>query len=254
MRLPAGPFPGGAPVVGVLLAAGAGRRLGRGPKALLSVDGTPQVVRMARALLRGGCDAVVVIVGASDEEVRRVLDGALAGTSEGRCVRTVVNPDWESGMGSSFRLGIEAADRLLAPSGPSAGSIAVALVDQPDVGEDVVRRLLAAATATSTSTTAATAAAAEATTAQAIGPRVIAAGYPDAQGRLVRSHPLVFPRAWALEAAALATGDAAGRIWLRSHPDVVDVVDVGHLATGRDVDTPQDLDGLSRGTEADVRA
>ncbi|VXB12391.1 NTP transferase domain-containing protein [Citricoccus sp. K5] len=240
MRVPAGPYRGGAPVVGVLLAAGAGRRLGRGPKALLCVDGTPQVVRMARALLRGGCDAVVVVLGASDEEVRTVLDGALTGTPEGQRVRTVVNADWESGMGSSFRLGIEAADRLLASSGPSCGLIAVALVDQPDVGEAVVRRLLAAATAS--------------TTARDLGPRVTAAGYSDAQGRLVRSHPLVFPRHWAREAAALAAGDAAGRVWLRGHPEVVDVVDVGQLATGRDVDIPQDLDGLSRGMEADVRA
>ncbi|GAA1664063.1 hypothetical protein GCM10010977_02990 [Citricoccus zhacaiensis] len=250
VQVPAGPFPGGAPVVGVLLAAGAGRRLGRGPKALLCMDGMPQVVRMARALLRGGCDAVVVVLGASDEEVRRILDGALTGTPEGQRVHTVVNADWESGMGSSFRLGIETADRLLAPSGPSSGLVVVALVDQPDVGEAVVRRLLASATAsTTTGSTGSTSA-----TAQAIGPRVTAAGYPDAQGRLVRSHPLVFPRPWAREAAALAAGDAAGRVWLSSHPEVVDVVDVGHLATGRDVDTPQDLDRLGPGTEADVRA
>ncbi|MGW9549745.1 nucleotidyltransferase family protein [Citricoccus zhacaiensis] len=246
MQVPAGPFPDGAPVVGVLLAAGAGRRLGRGPKALLCVDGTPQVVRMARALLRGGCDAVVVVLGASDEEVRKILDGALTGTPEGQRVHTVVNADWESGMGSSFRLGIEAADRLPAPSDLSSGWVVVALVDQPDVGEAVVRRLLATATASTASTPSATS--------RAIGPRVTAAGYPDAQGRLVRSHPLVFPRPWAREAAALAAGDAAGRVWLSSHPELVDVVDVGHLATGRDVDTPQDLDGLGPGTEADVRA
>jgi nicotine blue oxidoreductase len=223
-------------VVGVLLAAGAGRRLGRGPKALLSLDGTSQVVRMTRALLRGGCDAVVVVVGAAGEEVRLLLERSLAGTAEGRRVRIVVNPDWESGMGSSFRTGIDAADRLLAPSGPSAGSIVVALVDQPDVDEAVVRCLLDSATSTP------------------VGPRVIAAGYPEARGRLVRGHPLVFPRTWAREAATLAAGDAAGRVWLRKHPEAVDVVDVGHLATGRDVDTPQDLDRLRRGTEADVRA
>ncbi|WP_313820998.1 NTP transferase domain-containing protein [Citricoccus sp.] len=260
-QLPAGPFPGGAPVVGVLLAAGAGRRLGRGPKALLSVDGTPQVVRMARALLRGGCDAVVVVAGAAGEKVRRVLDVMLRGTVEGRRVWIVMNPGWEAGLGSSFRTGIEAADRMLAPSGPSAGLIMVALVDQPDVDEAVVRCLLDSVSATASTTdgaaatTASTTAATSATaTSAAAGVRVIAAGYPDAQGRVVRSHPVVFPRPWAREAAAQAAGDAAGRVWLRSHPEVVDVVDVGHLATGRDVDTPQDLHWLSHRTEADVRA
>lgn len=242
------------PVVGVLLAAGAGRLLGRGPKALLTVDGTPQVVRMTRALLRGGCEAVVVVLGASHAQVLEVLEAALAGTPEGRRVRIVVNPDWESGMGSSFRAGTEAADRLSAPSGASAGSVLVSLVDQPDVGAAVVRCLLAAAADAGASAASATGPRVIAT-----GLRVIAAGYRDASGRLVRGHPLVFPRPWAREAAALAAGDAAGRVWLRRHPEVVDLVDVGHLATGRDVDTPQDLaaqdpETLSRGTEADVRA
>lgn len=219
------------PVVGVLLAAGAGRRLGRGPKALLTVGGEPLVARAAMALLRGGCDEVVVVAGASGELVREVLDRALAGTpDQGRC-RVAVNPDWESGMGSSFRTGIEAADRLM--SGPAGqarglggsgeGRIVLALVDQPDIGDAVIAHLLWAAAA------------------EVTGQRVTAAGFPDAQGRPARGHPLVFPLALAREAAALAEGDAAGRVWLRAHADLVDVVDLGHLATGRDLDTPSGL-------------
>ncbi|WMY76891.1 nucleotidyltransferase family protein [Citricoccus sp. I39-566] len=216
------------PVVGVLLAAGAGRRLGRGPKALLRLDhgqgGEPLVVRAATALRRGGCDEVVVVVGASGRIVRDALEAAGTGTPEpGRC-RVVANPDWESGLGSSFRAGIDAAGRLLsAPGGGGDGSIMLALVDQPGLGEAVVARLLDAAAQ------------------EVTGRRVTAAGYPDARGRLVRGHPLVFPLALARQAAALAEGDAAGRLWLRAHPEAVDVVDVGDLATGRDLDTPADL-------------
>lgn len=218
----------GEPVVGVLLAAGAGHRLGRGPKALLDVDGTPQVVRMARALLSGGCGAVVVVLGAGGERVLGVLESSLAGTPEAGHCHAVVNPDWATGMGSSFRAGVDAADRLVAGD----GSVMVALVDQPDVGEAVVARLLAAPGSR----------------------RVRAAGYPDGQGRTLRGHPIVFPARLARQAAALAGGDVAGRAWLRGHPGLVDVVDVGHLATGRDVDTPQDLDRLQRRVRADVRA
>ncbi|NUL48937.1 NTP transferase domain-containing protein [Cellulosimicrobium funkei] len=220
-------------MVGALLAAGAGRRLGRGPKALLSLDhgrdGEPLVVRAARALVRGGCDEVVVVVGASGRLVRDALEAAWVGTPEPGRHRVVVNPDWESGLGSSFRAGIDAADRLLsAPGDVGDGSVLLALVDQPGIGEAAIARLLDAAAQETT------------------GRRVTAAGYPDPRGRLVRGHPLVFPLALARQAAALAAGDAAGRVWLREHPEAVDVVDMGPFATGRDLDTPVDLQWWTR--------
>lgn len=212
------------PVVGVLLAAGAGRRLGHGPKALLSFDGEPgesegqpQVVRMVRALLRGGCEEAVVVLGAGSDRVRQVLRQSLGQTPGQGSYRTVVNEAWESGIGSSFRVGVETAGRLLA--GDRGGCLMVALVDQPDIDEAVVAHLRAVAS----------------------GRRVRAAGFPDAAGRLVRGHPIVFPVAMARAAAERAAGDVAGRTWLRAHPELVEVVDVGHLATGRDVDTHADL-------------
>ncbi|HET6529482.1 MAG TPA: NTP transferase domain-containing protein, partial [Actinoplanes sp.] len=51
-------------VAGLLLAAGAGRRMGT-PKALLrDPDGTAWVTRSARVLVAGGCRPVLVVVGA----------------------------------------------------------------------------------------------------------------------------------------------------------------------------------------------
>jgi len=52
------------PTVAVLLAAGAGTRLGRGPKALLPHRGGTLVEHATATLLAGGCDAVVVVLGA----------------------------------------------------------------------------------------------------------------------------------------------------------------------------------------------
>ena len=55
---------------GLLLAAGAGRRMGM-PKALVRDDaGEPWLVRGVRALRDGGCDAVTVVLGAGAEEAR----------------------------------------------------------------------------------------------------------------------------------------------------------------------------------------
>ena len=111
-------------VAGLLLAAGAGRRMG-GPKALVEVSGEALVRRGIRLLEAGGCDPVVVVVGASAAAVRLLCDGA----------QVVEAPGWESGMGASLRAGLLALD---------SDACVVALVDQPLVTPVVVERLRAA--------------------------------------------------------------------------------------------------------------
>lgn len=114
-------------VAGLLLAAGAGRRMG-GPKALLEVDGEPLVRRGIRLLAEGGCDSVTVVVGAAAGQVRLLCDGA-----------TVVEAaDWETGMAASLQAGLRSLD---------ADACVVALVDQPLVTAAAVARLRAAHTA-----------------------------------------------------------------------------------------------------------
>lgn len=118
--------PGAAGVTGVVLAAGAGRRLGT-PKALVSLDGQPLVRRACRMLTEGGCAPVIVVAGARAERV----------AAAAAPYATVVNPAWDSGIASSVRAGLAAV-----PAGSAAAVIA--LVDEPFVGARAVRRLLAA--------------------------------------------------------------------------------------------------------------
>lgn len=116
-------------VVGLLLAAGEGSRMGR-PKALVThADGTPWVLASARVLREGGCDQVVVVLGAAADRVRSLLPAD---------VTAVEATDWRTGMGASLRTGLEAlADH------DAAESALVHLVDLPDVGPAVVARVLA---------------------------------------------------------------------------------------------------------------
>lgn len=112
----------------MLLAAGAGSRLGR-PKALISAGGRLLVERGVALLRAAGCDPVVVVLGAAAEEVRTTADLASA--------TVVVNDEWPTGMGSSLRVGLAAVP-------PDAGAVVVALVDQPLVRPAAVERLIAA--------------------------------------------------------------------------------------------------------------
>jgi CTP:molybdopterin cytidylyltransferase MocA len=118
-------------VHGLLLAAGAGTRMGM-PKALVrGEDGVPWLTRSVEVLRAGGCAAVTVVLGAAADEAARLLDG-LPG------VAVVRSADWSSGMGASLAAGLAS----LAPG--DADAALVHLVDLPDVTADVVARVLAA--------------------------------------------------------------------------------------------------------------
>ena len=203
----------------VLLAAGAGTRLGRGPKALLPYRGRTLVEVLADTLLDGGCRDVVVVLGAGAESVLKM---------PGLQRHTVVeNPDWQTGMGSSFKLGLDTArpqDHVL-----------VALVDQPGLTPETVGRLLKAHRPGRV-----TAAAYRLSHTDAAGP-----GY-GRPGELRRGHPLLLDATLRAEAAASATGDAGARFFLQAHAELIDLVDCtpppgSGQSGGEDLDTPDQL-------------
>ena len=110
-------------VGGVVLAAGAGTRYGM-PKVL---GGGGQWLRSAvSALHGGGCDDIVVVLGAAIVDVPTPA-------------RPVVATDWSEGMSASLRAGISAIE-----SGSAEYAVLIT-VDTPDIGAAVVRRVLAAA-------------------------------------------------------------------------------------------------------------
>lgn len=114
---------------GLLLAAGAGTRMGR-PKALVvDPDGTSWLVRAVTALRDGGCERVTVVLGAAADRARPLVP-------EGCTV--VLAEDWAEGMSASLRAGL----RALEDTGTEAAI--VTLVDLPDVSAAVVSRVLAA--------------------------------------------------------------------------------------------------------------
>jgi len=177
-------------VAGLLLAAGAGRRMGM-PKALVD----DWLVRSIEVLREGGCDDVLVVLGAAADEARALLRADQ---------RVVVAEDWDEGMGASLRVG-------LAALGPEAEAAVVHLVDLPDVGPDVVSRVV------STGLTAGS------TTGLA---RAAYAGVP--------GHPVLIGRDHWAGVIEAAVGDQGARGYLKTHD--VRLVECGDLAGGNDVD------------------
>lgn len=111
---------------GIILAAGASRRMGQA-KQLLEVGGRPLLEKVVAAACAAHLDDVVVVLGARAEEIEASVDFGRA--------RVVINPEHERGMSTSLRAGI-------ASLGPEVSRALVILGDQPDVNAALLDRLL----------------------------------------------------------------------------------------------------------------
>ncbi len=112
-------------VGGLLLAAGGSRRMGT-PKQLLEFEGKTLLRRAADALCSSKCSPVVVVLGAVSETSEDEIKGLP--------VTVAVNDDWESGMSSSIRIGLE---KLLAIE-PEIDAVMITLCDQPFVTSEKI--------------------------------------------------------------------------------------------------------------------
>lgn len=148
---------------------------------------------------------MVVVAGAGAERLDR--DALPTGTE------VVVNRSWHLGLSTSLRTGLAAA--------PREHAVLVALVDQPGMGRELVRRLLDAHAESS--------------------PGVVSAAYAHPGGSRRRGHPLIMDPDVAGQVAESTAGDTGAREWLSRHPERIRLVDCDDLDDGSDIDTPQDL-------------
>jgi molybdenum cofactor cytidylyltransferase len=202
-------------IAGVVLAAGASSRLGQ-PKQLLMFQGETLVARAVRAAAEAGCAPIVVIVGDNGEEIKQSLairESRIAspfGLEGAAGPRVVENAEWQRGMGTSIRRGLE----LL----PKAVQAAVLLTcDQPFLDAAIVRQLIAAREDT--------------------GKPIVASSYANTLGV-----PALFD--WSCFDALLALPDSAGAkalIFSRR----AEVASIPFARGEIDIDTPEDWERLT---------
>jgi molybdenum cofactor cytidylyltransferase len=183
-----------------ILAAGSSRRLGRA-KQKVEVDGRPLLTRAAEAAIDAGCRRVLVVLGHDAEGLAGLVPAG---------ARSIVNPGYAEGLGSTIRIAVEAVARDAAPP----EGLVLAVCDQPALDAGVLRALLDGWD-------------------RAGRPYAAATSYGDTVGT-----PAVFSRAAFPDLAGL-TGDRGARDLLRRRGDAV--VRVPGPAGARDVDLPSDL-------------
>jgi molybdenum cofactor cytidylyltransferase len=190
-------------VTGLVVAGGRSTRMGTS-KALLPwpPHGVPFVVHIARALVEGGVDGVVIVGRPDDLPLQQAIHAAGAG-------RFVANPDADAGgQLSSLIRGLDACER------PGVTGVMMSPVDVPGIDAATVAALLAAF--------------------RSAPDRIVRATHAGRHG-----HPVIFPR---LLLAELRAADPArgAKMVVRAHDDAILNVEVPTSAVVDDIDTPED--------------
>ena len=197
-------------VVGaVLLAAGAGSRIGHKPKSLLELGGVPLIRRQLIALSGAGVDEVVVVLGHHAEQIEPVVQTFP--------VTVVHNPQPDDGQVSSQRIG-------LAALGGKLDAVIVALADQPLLNAQDITALIGAFKK------------------RPEGTQVV---YPQVHGE--RGNPVIFTNE-VREQILAGAANVGCRQWQAAHADAVAPFVTDNHRYKVDIDTPEDLERFARDT------
>ena len=200
----------------VVMAAGAGRRMGCRPKSLLQRDGESLLLRQVRLLRQCGVGDISVVLGHHAERLQVVLVAAqAAGLVGDASLAWVRNPAPDDGPGSSLRYGLRSLPDEL-------DTVLVVLGDQPLLEAEDVRVVL------------------DAWQARAPGIELVVPSQGGEPG-----HPIAFGRRLR-EAVLRGQGGAGVREWRRAHRDQVQELVMTHARHVADIDTPEDLQALAR--------
>lgn len=187
----------------IVLAAGGSKRLGR-PKQLEPWGDTNLLGHVVRTTASFPVDEVWVVLGHDSERILAETDLGDAGVVE--------NPEWDEGIASSIRVGLDALTRL-----SRCDRALIVIGDQPDVSGDVVAALLDSH--------------------KSAGKPVTIPKYRYSWGNPVVVDRSLWPRLISLDG-----DEGAKRLW-QAHPEWVNEVWFPDVSP-RDVDTESDVTDL----------
>ena len=206
---------GSSRVAVVILAAGTSARMGEAKQLLRLGEGTVlgQTVENVRA---SSVDEVVMVLGASAEAIREQLPAEILGLA-----RVVVNPEYETGVASSLRVG-------LAALGSDVDAAVIVLGDQPFVRAATLDRIIEEYRRT--------------------GAQIVIPMYEGARGNPVLLDRSLFREAMALE------GDVGCRAIFTKHAEGVVYLEVDDSGVLLDIDSRGDYERLRRSRESQNQA
>ena len=192
----------------VLLAAGEGKRMGGVAKPLIRLQGVPLISRHLVALSAAGIDEVVVVTGFAREAVEEHVRRFI--------VTLAHNDDYAEGQDRSVRVGLSAL------SG-DFDAVFVVLADQPLIGGGDLTELIGAFK-------------------KRKGGNIVVPVVNGARGNPILLDGVAQARILAGEA------DTGCRHLIDRNPELVSIYETGNTRFITDLDTPEDVEALSKNT------
>lgn len=187
----------------IILAAGSSSRLGE-PKQLLAFDGKSLLQIAVDAATNSNAGTVIEVLGASAEKVAREINKSN--------IHTIINADWEEGMASSIRSGL---NEILFIA-PRTDAVILMVCDQPFISSSLLNDLI--------------------NTHRQTGKPIVTCNYGEAIGPPSLFHQSFFGELMKLK------GDVGARKIIQQHKDQVATV---LFKEGKiDIDTKEDYQAL----------
>ena len=175
------------------------------PKQLLEFDGTTLLRHSTIEAANSKAENVITVLGAHADQIENEIDGDI--------VNIVKNENWDEGMASSVRLGLN----TLLKQTPSIDAAIFMVCDQPYVSSTVLNELIS--------------------TYKKTGKSIVACNYGEAIGPPALFHKSLFNELMQLK------GDAGARKIIQEHSNEMATILFTHGKI--DIDTKEDYDALT---------
>ena len=185
----------------IILAAGESSRLGQ-PKQNLAFNGQTLLESAVDAALQSQCNPIIVVLGANSDKINSIA-----------ATVTLYNEEWQEGMASSIRTGINKINNDL-----SIGKAIILLCDQPFVSAELLNTMIDKQIET--------------------GKPIIACTYSETTGV-----PVLFDRMFFAELLALKGQEGAKKI-IKDHASEIATIPFEQGSV--DIDTPEDFEKLNK--------
>lgn len=189
----------------IILAAGGSSRLGR-PKQLLSYRGKTLLQHSIDSAKEAGSRQVIVVLGSGKELIENKINSSGIEIAE--------NSNWESGISSSIKAGINALNNLA----PDVDALILMVCDQPFTDSNILKKLLSKQ--------------------RESGKAIVGCSYENTKGTPALFHSSFFPELLSL------TGDSGAKKMFEKYEEVASFV--SFQDGGIDIDTSEDYRNLPK--------
>ncbi len=190
-------------IMGVILAAGNSRRMGKDNKLLKNIDGAPLIRNIALEITKSDLDSCSIVLGYQSDKVADVIKDLN--------INLILNPRWKEGQASSLKAVLDSLTS-------SYSDLLVMLGDLPGVKSGHINRIIE-----------------EHLSAENRRSKIT---IPSFQGE--KGNPVIWGKSFFHDLSNLE-GDVGGRVLFDQHPAAINLIEMDDPGVVTDTDTPEDF-------------